>query len=301
MKEQSNEIRRKGVVSFFWRSVIVAMLTMYVCTIFLMAQSGGITAKDAKAKEALAVAHKALGGADKIDDIKSFIISGTETRAVFTSMDQGPMTKTGSATNEFEIRVLLPDKIFQFEKASPLPGMSARTSYSIVSNGEFINLSIFDPPIPGMPPAKPASKDQIVINRQLQEMARLLVGTLMKAGTMPLTISSGSSPDRFTITTTEGGLCEVEFEAQGKYPSIVRYKVMETIFVRDPVTGNNTGETRMEERDEMMQFQEWAFVDGIMFPRVITNKAETMDREMRIEKVQINPKLTLKDFEIPEK
>jgi len=49
-----------------------------------------------------------------------------------------------------------------------------------------------------------------------------------------------------------------------------------------------------------MQFNEWLAVDGIMFPRVVTTKAETMDRGMRIEKVQINPKLTLKYFEIPE-
>ena len=296
MKELSNEMKGKGMVSICRRGVLL-MAAMCVCAGFLFAQAGGITTKDAKAKEAVDAAQKALGGADKIDGIKSIILSGKETRGVFSAMNNEPMKKTGSTTGEFEIRILPPDNIFQFEKASAIPPLSARTTYRVVSNGESINMSIFDPPMPGMPPAKPiASKDQDVINRQLQDIARLLVGTLMKSGSTPLTVSSGSSPDRFTVTTTGGELCEVEFDARGKYPSIIRYKVMETAPRRDPATGSPV----VEEQSYVMQFQEWASIDGVMFPRVITTKGEIMDREMRIEKVQINPNLSLKDFQIPE-
>jgi hypothetical protein len=267
------------------RVFLLAATAACLCAVFLTAQSGGIITKDSKAKEVVDAALKALGGADKIGGAKSFIVKGKGTNAVFSSMNQGPMAKTGSTTNEFEIRILLPDNMFQFEKAAPLPPLPERTTYRVVSGGESMNFLNF-PAIPGMPPAKPAaSKDQNVVNRQLQEMARLLVGTLMKSGPMPLTVSSGSSPDRFTVTTPGGELCEMEFDARGKYPSILRYKVVDSI--------------SKEERDEMMQFQGWASVDGIMFPRVITTKGETMDREMRIENVQINPKLSLKDFEVP--
>jgi len=43
-------------------------------------------------------------------------------------------------------------------------------------------------------------------------------------------------------------------------------------------------------------------VEGIMFPRIITTAAPAASAtsERRIEEVQINPKLSMKDFEVPE-
>jgi len=257
---------------------------------FLTAQSNGIAIKDSKAKEAVDAAHKALGGADKVNGIKSLVMSGTGTNAVFTLTNQGPMKTTGSITYEFEIRILLPDNIFQVEMVNKGGSLPSSTTYRIVSNGE-----AFIRTMPELLTSSNvnASKSSNLINRQLQEMARLLIGMLIKAGPMPLTVTSGSTPERFTITTTGGGneTYEVEFDAKGKYPSIVRYKIP-SVKMLDREIGI--------EQNVMMKFRERVVVDGVMFPRVITSKAEAMDREMRIEKIQINPKLTLKDFEIPE-
>jgi len=290
MKEQSNGIeemliKRTGIFYLCLRRV-PAMAAICLSAVFLMAQSNGITAKDAKAKEAVDAAQKALGGAGKIDGIKSLILSGTGTAAYDHF--------------EFELRMLPPDNYFRFEKhfrTAPTP--STRTIYSSVSKGEIINLNIIDPTGSMNSAPKPiVSKDPDTINAQLGFMARLLIGTLMKAGPMPLTMSSGSIPDRFVITTPSGVLCEIEFDAQSKYPSIIRYKQwLVTSYTPGgpwvPPTPN------YEELETVMRFSEWTAVDGIMFPRVVTYKADTVDRVMRFEKIQINPTLTMKDFEIP--
>jgi len=300
MIEQFSRIKRiHQVFSLFYLRAITVITTLCLCAVFLPAQSNGIITKDSKAKEAVDAAHKALGGADKIDSVKSIIMSGTGTAGTFDISGETPK-RTGTLTFEFEIRMLLPDNILTFEKTfygetTPTTGITYRS----VSNGGVMGMTIYDPASSLQSPPKPTARDQSEINWRLWEMARLLVGTLMKAGPMPLTITSGSIPERFTITEPAGETCEVEFDAQMKYPSIVRYTRMTPVFV-SPATGYfRPPNIIQEERELVLQFQEWLSIDGIMFPRVITEIDESRNREMRIEKIQINPNLTMKDFEIP--
>ena len=286
MREQSSGIKRAGIFYLCLRSVH-AMAAICLCAVFLQAQSNGITTKDAKAKEVVDAAHKALGGAEKIDGIKSLILSGTGTVASTTPF-------------EFELRMLLPDNYFRFEKDFETePYTHTITRHRSISKKETINLTITDPAgSMSTTPRPTTSKDPDTINANLEFMARLLVGALMKAGPMPLTLSSGSIPDKFNITAPAGVFWEIEFDAQSKYPSIIRYKQWVVASFTPggpwiPPTPN------YEEQETVMRFSEWMAVDGIMFPRLVTYKADTVDRVMRIEKVQINPKLTLKDFEVP--
>jgi len=71
MKEKSKRARVTKKFLF-----CLHMAAVCFCTVFLMAQSGGIVTKDQNAKEAVDTALKALGGADKIDGIKSLVIKG---------------------------------------------------------------------------------------------------------------------------------------------------------------------------------------------------------------------------------
>jgi len=98
----------------------------------------------------------------------------------------------------------------------------------------------------------------------------------MKAGPEPLTLSSRVTPNLFNMNTTNSGvLGEIEFDSDG-YPSIVK--------------GGHIAEMRFNDRFP---------VNGIMFPRIITNNYGLTKTELRIEEVLINPKLSLKDFEVP--
>ena len=71
---------------FLYLRVAVAI---FLYAVLLSAQSGGITTKDPKAKEAMDAALKALGGMDKIGGIKSLVIKGTETSATGWSGEPG--------------------------------------------------------------------------------------------------------------------------------------------------------------------------------------------------------------------
>ena len=286
MKEQSNGVKRTGRFHLCLRSVL-AMAAICFCTVFLQAQSNGITTKDTKAKEAVDAAHKALGGADKIDGVKSLLLSGT-----------GAISAT--VPIEFDIRWLSPDNYFRLEKAfETTPYIHTTSRYYSVSNRELTTMMFSDPAgTMNTAPTPRVSKEPDLLNANLGFIARLLIGTLMKAGPMPLTISSSSIPDRFVITTPVGVLCEIEFDAQSKYPSSLRYKqwVVASITPGGPWVPPTPN---YEEQETVMRFSEWMAVDGIMIPRVVTYKADTVDRVMRIEKIQINPNLTSKDFEIP--
>ena len=114
MKIRFNRINAVNVT--VWRSfclrVGAAMAAACVCAALLTAQSGGITTKDAKAKEAVDAAIKAIGGAGKIGDIKSLVIKGTWSR----------LPNVRASGLGMEIRILLPDsfvQIRQFELGNP--------------------------------------------------------------------------------------------------------------------------------------------------------------------------------------
>lgn len=316
MKESLNE--KTSLFSLCLRSV-ATLVAMCACAVFLMAQSSGITAKDAKAKEVLDAAHKAIGGADKIGDIKSLIVKGKGTNAIFSSMNQGPMRKTGSLPYDFEIRILFPDNFLQIDR------FPERTAYSGISQGKPLasaptpiiisGVTIPLPPVPQDEDAK-AKAETTAVNRQMNTWSRFLIGMLLKAGPAPLTLSSGSMSDRFSFTIRDGATEEIEFDSKTGYPSVVRYETIglpqstkpTTMSIKDPVTGETKTATFRTNSyptngtntvvSEIL-FRDRFSVNGIMFPLIINTIAPTSDVELRIEDVQINPNLSLKDFEIP--
>jgi len=255
-----------------------------LCTIFLMAQSGGITTKDQGAKEAVDAALKVLGGADKIDGIKSLIIKGTQTfenTESPTSVQLGLSPEPGS-TIDFEVRILLPDSFLQIDR------FSGRTRYRGISKGKLLTPVIITDSREGtaklVDNANPAfartveMMQKVLLETAVAEWSHFLIGILLKSDFLPMTLSSGSTPGVFSITGDATG--EIEFDPKTWYPSVVRYKA----------AGIGTG-------SRVMQFNDRFSVEGIMFPRIITT-ADTGKTERRIEEVQINPKLNLKDFEI---
>ena len=287
MKEQLK--RTNGLLSLCLRATMAVSL----CAVLLTAQSGGITTKDPKAKEAVDAALKALGGADKIDNIKSLIIKGTGTNGVFGVPIQGnlvigellPMVVTGTEKFDFEIRMMLPDNFIEINR------FPDRTTYLGISRGTLLsdlsgNGNIQQKPI------------RSTVNEQIDIWSRFLVGTLMKAGPTQLTLSSGGSSNWFTMTNTDGDMHEIEFESKTGYPSLIRSERLHTTGVAlASIGGVRTSKALLEER---IQFSNRFSTDGIMFPRIITALVPArVDKEWRIEEVRINTGLSLKDFELP--
>ena len=277
---------------------------VFLCAVFLLAQSvGRITAKDPKAKEAVDAAIKAIGGAEKTNGIKSLIIKGTAGKAGTALIDGIPVKVEATI---LERRILLPDNYIIIQNRMGMIG------YDGVSRGTLIW------PRPRMsttlakvaPPEKiellekdDATLDNHYINEKTDELSRLLIGTLMIAGPAPLTISSGSKPGVFTLTKKDGVLGEIEFDSKNGYPSVIRYKAAEEPKMLSGAINvggiGSAGAGAGQASDKEIRFQDRFPVNGIMFPKVIITTQIIGEQSMEIEEVQINPKLTLKDFEIP--
>lgn len=277
MKEYLN---RKKIVDCFSLCLVVVVIVC-ICAEILTAQNNGITTKDQKAKEALDATRKALGGADKIDGIKSLIIKGSETIL--------------SNTYDFEILMMFPDSFIQVNYINP---RTRSTSYGIFQ-GEMLPKWPFAPaakfkPLPDgkvMLPdgeiisSEPSDKYIATVSaeaeRRKNRWAHFLIGLIAKADPAPLTLSSGSTAGVFNITNKDGVTGVIEFDAKTGYPTIVRYK-------------NSPGQA-----NDVMKFEDRFSVNGIMFPRSITVTSPEMinNTDRRIKEVLINSDLSLKDFE----
>jgi len=269
MNRLLNEANR---LSIFLRIAV----TVCICVLFqqaqsgLHAQTGGITAKDPGAQEAMNTALKALGGADKIAEIKSLIIKG---KGISTSN----VTKGVPETDDFEIRALFPDNIISIIRYP-----DHRTTYTRISREKLLSL------LDTTPGSAAESSKMLSDWGSIRGLSYLLVGMLMKSGPAPMTMSSRlmNRPGfDLSIDTGRTGsmINQIEFDAKTGYPSTIRYSM----------DAGYTGEIHFRDRFP---------VEGIMFPRVITSAipAASATSERRIEEVQINPKLSMKDFEVPE-
>ena len=267
MKGCLNRVKGMGRFSLCLR--VVAALCL--CAVFLPAQTGGLTTRDQKAKEAMDAALKALGGADKIGDIKSLIIKGTY-------QIKGANLPNRGGIDKHEIRILLPDNIINITEYPDA------TWYHGVSQGK-----IFAYLPPDAPISRAEHERSLQVNNfwpAIRDWTLFLCGLLMKSGPAPLTISS-DVPGVFNLTLNTGQSMfdihpgQIEFDAKTGYPSVIRY------------TDNLGGISEL-------RFSDRFAVDGIMFPRVIGQyDSRGFYYERRIEEVQINPKLSLKDFEGP--
>jgi hypothetical protein len=263
---------------------------MAASVVLLIAQSGKITAKDQKAAEAIKAAIKALGGEKNIDNIKSLILTGT--------------TKyySHSAIDETEIRILLPDNYLRIDKRIVAGDM---TRYASASKGESQNAAFG------------STGNRIVtdIANEVNRFLCLLMGTLLKGdpvASLTLSAVAGTS-SKFSIAKESGALGEIELDPISKYPLLISYK--DAVRNVQPPSVTKTATSKPDKFnfsvsirpgdeelvDSVMRFKDRFDVDGIMFPgTIVFESGRGSDRELKIEKVQINPKLTLADFEIPE-
>ena len=275
-----------------------------ICAALLTAQSGGITTKDTKSKEALSAALKALGGADKIGGIKSLVIKAKSTSEGFSTLNG--ITKEISTVYDVEIRILSPDNFVRINRFPAIERMPERTSYFGISQGKLLawppavvvsgngNMQIQEED------AETRAKRQASqVNSQMDEWSRFLIGTLAKTGPVPLTLASGSTPGVFTMTKADGEAGEIEFDSKTGYPSVIRYKTAGMSNMTVTAGGVSMAPSKSTV-DAEMRYRDRFSVNGIMFPRIITAVAPGIrDRELRIEAVQINPNLSLKDFDVP--
>jgi len=250
----------------------------------LMAQ---ITAKDQKAIEAITAAKKALGGEETIDNIKSLILTGTSKRLY------------NKRESIIEIRILLPDNYLWIEKGTT--DFFDTISYNGFSNGEMRQVSFYGSERSGV--ARIDYKDEV--NR----FANLMMGALLKSDpAAPLTIASVSgASDRFSITGTTGEMGMMELDPREKYPLLVSFKdVVSVNYTEEAINNKNITIrflTKTDAVDSVIQFKDRTVIDGVMFPKTIIFESPGMDfnnKEVRLEKIQINPKLNLKDFDIPQ-
>jgi len=255
--------------------------------VLLTAQSGKIVTKDQKAAEAITEAIKALGGEKNIGNVKSLILTGTTKHSSTSSVD------------ETEIRILLPDNYLRIDRHIG----SGMTIYAIASNGMY-RTEAFTGTGDRM-----ATGGANVVNR----FSWLLMGALLKGdpiASLTITAVPGTS-DRFSIAKETGAFGEIEFDPVRKYPLLVSYKdVVRRITTERTDTSNNSGRPSgkisigpgpEESVDSIMRFKDRVAVDGIMFPGTIVFESQgNAVSELKIEKVQINPKLSLTDFEIPQ-
>jgi len=253
--------------------------------VLLKAQSEIIASKDPKAAEALTASIKALGGEKNIDAIQSLILTGTTTFA---------QTKV---VEEVEVRIFLPDNVIWISKRP----MYIR--YNGVSNGVSRNAGFAGKERMGVPTS--TAQDE------LKRLAILLIGTALREGPVaPLTLSSvAGASDKYNITNATGDLGVVEFDPKDKFPSFIGFKDVVADYLSEPTTvpGTNIMRTTLggpetKNVDAGMRFKDRVAVDGIMFPMTIVfESGGEVDREVRFEKIQINPKLTVADFEIPKR
>ena len=272
MNEQLNKTKRTFRFSIYLSNIAAVCL----CAVLLMAQSRGITTKDPASKEAMDVAIKALGGTDKIDGIKSLVIKGVKS---FNSL-----------AGEFEIRMLLPDNFIIIDRSSISTNYSGVTRETAIPPMRIMTVS--GGKIVEAPTTEEFAKlDEILINHNTNnrkdEWSYFLTGMLMKSGPMLFTLSSGVTSGKFSLTKNDSPAGEIEFDSKTGYPSIVRYK--EIILAPN---GNK------QEMDRTIRFRDHFSVNGIMFPRIISSTNPRVG-DLRIDEVQINPALNLKDFEIP--
>ena len=275
--------RRQRTLKYVLR-VTCCCVIMAVGVVLLTAKSGKITAKDQKAAEVIKAAITALGGEENIDNVKSLILTGT---TKYYSYD---------AVDDTEIRILLPDNYLRIDKRS---GM---TVYARASKGKTQTAGFTE------------TGDRMGTNHanEVNRFAYLLLGALLKGDPVaPLTISAVSNTsDKFSIAKETGVLGEIEFDPSSKFPFLISYKDAErkmTIQKNSRDTGGKfsgnivIGPGAEELVDSIMRFKDRFAVDGIMFPRTIVFESRGKPvKELKIEKIQINPKLTLADFEIPE-
>jgi hypothetical protein len=285
---RSNEGRQSTLK--YARYVLLCCVIIAAGVVLLTAQPGKIAAKDQKAAEAIKVAITALGGEKNIDNIKSLILTGT--------------TKfySGSAVDETEIRILLPDNYLRIDKRIVAGDM---TRYASASKGESQNAAFNgtgNPMLAG-------------ISNEVNRFSCLLMGVLLKGDPVaPLTISTvAGASDRFSIAKESGALGEIEFDPKERYPLLISYK--DAVRNVQPPLVTKTASSKPgkfdfsirlrhgEEEliDSIMRFKDRVATNGVMFPETIVFESRGKAvSELKIEKVQINPKLTLADFEIPE-
>lgn len=247
------------------------VVTIFVCAAILPAQSSEIKTKDQKAKETLNAALKALGGADKIEDIKSLIIKGKQNR------------DDSNETGEFEIRILWPDDYIHIRSDSAAPPPISGVSQGII-----------------LVPINPPPSERMLgwmLWRDMLKTTHVMMGTIMKPGIGQVILSSKNKSgvlDLALLPFEEDLLSDIEFDAKTGYPSVIRHK-----------ESSSFGGGAIEYQFSGERFS----VGGVMFPRVIkmiTTRSpyvggELVTQEWLVEEVLINPKLSLKDFEVPAK
>ena len=276
---RSNE-SRLSTLKYVHR-ILLCCAIMSAGVVLLIAQSGKITAKDQKAAEAITAAITALGGEKNIDNIKSLILTGT--------------TKyyAGSAVDETEIRILLPDSYLRIEKRIG----NVLTIYRRVSKGESHTVGFT---------GTGGRVEVYPLTNEVNSFFSLLMGALLKGGPIaPLNLSAvAGTSDKFSIATETGAPGVIEFDPVRKYPLLISYKDVVRNLKMTQTASHNFPLMRLGEEeviDSVMRFNDRVAVEGIMFPlTIVFESGRKTDGELKIEKVQINPKLTLADFEIPE-
>ena len=284
----SNESRRSKLLKSenrrntlkYVRRVLLYSVIMVVCVALLTAQAGKITTKDQKSAESIAAAITALGGEKNIDNIKSLILRGTMTYS------------TRSHVDETEIRILFPDNYLRIDKRI---GSGSMTRYAGVSSGES-RYRVLD---------GTGGKMYSAAYNEVNRFAVLLMGALLKGVPVaPLTISAvAGTSDRFSIAKETGVFGEIEVDPVSKYPLLISFKDDKRPTMTDGTLSFSMGIGEVKTIDSVMRFADRVAVDGVMFPGTIFWEPGDSDgtiRELKIEKVLINPPLSLADFEIPE-
>ena len=264
--------------------VLSGCVALVIAGPLLVAQSGKIESKDKKAAAAIEAAKKALGGENIIDGIKSLLLTGTIT--------------TGASKENFEIKILLPDNYIKYRKMQDdaydarrnerndllrSHGINATSRVLGISNGELIEERTT---VDGIKTYHKYNIDNMpYANRTLDELARLLLGTILKTDSKaPLTVSSlqGAS-NKFSVVTARGLLCEIEFDSKHKYPSVITYK-----------------DETLPGRQVVVRFKDREAIDGVMFPKTMVEEYEFNNKagqtKWEFDKVLINPKLDINDF-----
>jgi len=246
------------------------IILLLVVTALGSSEPGNIIAKDPKTAAVVESAMTAIGGEKKINAVTSLVIFGTS-----RSLQSG-----GQYTAvKFEYRILLPDNILFIDIRQS--GQTKLTFFDRVLNGVFgYAMHVND-----VPAQTAAGNPERLASIQNNNVAIILLGTIMRSSPVsPLNISaateSGNMSTRYNVAKLDEVFCDIEFDQKDKYPSSIRYKDIQS------------------EKEYEAVFKGRSSVDGLMFPRVITYEAlGVVERELTIEKVLINQKLTLEDFE----
>ncbi len=228
----------------------------------------------------LKAVRAAIGNKAGVAAVKALRLQG---EVSFLNLANGQMGEPES----LDIRILLPDRYLRTEN-------NGRVLKTAGFNGDEL-LNGVHALIPGDSFGSSYGPDQIVTERV--RLTRLLTGLLATSSpVLPLTARPGTGSTAVGLTGPNGLTWTLDLDPSTSLPSRLRFEGN----VYTPSAGSRMSGPPTPTRGEItMTFGERRNTDGLNLPyRITTSAAGVTSEDIRLQRIVVNPPLTIKDFVI---